>query len=147
MQFLKDLKTKISKKLERPIFSNVQTIPEEDVALLAMMCRMCRPVKVKKYLLTHVYAYYVPQSESDIDVAQEIFERNGIRMDVHFSHIIDNVGQNVLRADYMLCADKNKLLQELKKIEQKYYSLYASNKKDEKVKLLQQISDLKTKQK
>lgn len=147
MQFLKNLKAKISQRLERPIFSNVQTIPEKDVALLAVMCRMCRPVTVRKYILAHIYAYYIPQLESDIYIAQKIFEKNGIRMDVHFSHIIDNVGQNVLRTDYGLCADKDKLLHGMKRIEQKFYSLYTPEAKEEKIKLWNQVIELRTKQK
>lgn len=135
MRFLKNLKTKITSRLEKPIFSDVKTMPDEDVALLASMCKMCSPVVTKRHVFIHVldlYAYYAPQSESDINIAKDIFARNGIQMDVHNSHIFGDEKQPVLRINYAMCTNKNKLVQEMTRIKQKYYSLYIPEAKSGK---------------
>ena len=150
MQFFKNLKKRMSIRLEEPVFSNVQTIPAEDVALLGVMCRMCSPVIRKKHIFFHIfdwYAYYVPQLESDIDIARDIFARNGINMDIHFSHITGSEGQEVLCINYAWCNDKNKLVHEMAKIEKKYISLYTPEAKEEKAKLWKQVIELRQRQK
>ena len=149
MQFLKNLKEKIVARFEKTIFSDVKTMPAEDVALLGVMCRMCVPVVNKRHILVHpldLYAYYVPQLASDIDIAKEIFERNGIQMQIHYSHIVGREGQEVLRVNYAFATDKNKLVTEMNKIEQKYISLYTPGAKEEKAKLWQQVIELRQKQ-
>ncbi len=146
MQFLKNLKERISKKLEKPVFSNVQTIPDADVALLGIMCRMCAPVVTKRHIFFHIfdfYAYYAPQMESDINIAKDIFAKNGIDMNVHYSHILGGEGQEVLRINYALCNNKNKLVHEMSKIEKKYTYLYTSEAKEEKAKLYEQLIELR----
>ena len=150
MQFLKNLKEKIAAKFEKPIYSDVKTIPAEDVALLGVMCRLCVPLVNKRYIFAHpfnLYAYYVPQLASDINIAKDIFERNGIQMKVHYSHILGIEGQEVLRVNYAFATDKNKLVTEMNKIEQKYISLYTPEAKEEKSKLWQQVIKLRQNQK
>ena len=149
MKFFKNLKERIASKLEEPIYSNVQTIPEEDVALLGVMCRMCSPVVIRKHIFFHIfdlYAYYVPQLESDIDIAKDIFARNGINMKIHYSHILGSEAQNVLRINYAFCSDNNKLVNEMSKIEQKYISLYTPGAKEEKAKLWNKVISIRLKQ-
>ena len=150
MQFLKNLKDKIAAKMEKPVFSDVQTIPEQDVALLGVMCRMCSPVTTRPHIFFHLfdlYAYYVPQFEGDINIAKEIFARNGIQMNIHSSHIFGQEKQNVLRINYALCNDKNKLVHEMSKIEKKYIALYKPELKEEKAKLWNRVIELRQKQK
>ncbi len=150
MKFFKNLKAEIKSRLEKPVFSHVQTISDSDVALLAVMCRMCSPVVTKKHIFFHIfdlYAYYVPQLESDINIAKDIFEKNGIMMNFHYSHIISREGQEVLRVNYATCSDKNKLVCEMTKIEQKYVSLYTPDSKEEKAKLWEQVIKLRQNQK
>ena len=55
MQFLKNIKERIAAKLEKPVFSDVQTIPDEDLALLGIMCRMCSPVITKRHIFFHIF--------------------------------------------------------------------------------------------
>lgn len=150
MRFFKNLKTKITNRLEKPVFSDVKTMPDEDVALLAIMCKMCSPVVTKRHIFIHVldlYAYYAPQSESDINIAKDIFARNGIQMDVHDSRIFGDERQPVLRINYAMCTNKNKLVQEMTRIEQKYYSLYTAEARSEKAILWRQLMELRQNQK
>lgn len=149
MSFLKNLKEKVKTRLEKPkLYSYVKRIPANDVALLAVMCRECMPVIVKRrILITSVYAYYIPQIESDIDIAKDLFAKHGITMEKHFSHIIDHDGQEVLRANYMFCTDNDLMVKNMQNIHDKYISLYTPGKKEEKAKLLQQVMELRQNQK
>lgn len=149
MSFLKSLKEKIEKRLEKPkYFSYVERIPADDVALLAAMCRECAPVVIRrKALHTFVYAYYIPQDESYIEIAQDLFAKHGVTMEKHFSHIIDYEGQNVLRTNYMFCTDNNLLVKNMQNIREKYVSLYMPWSKEEKLKIMRKVEELKQNQK
>ena len=148
MRFFKMLNDKLKSGFQMPVFSKVKTIPEGDIALLAIMCKMCAPeVKKANILGKRFYAYYATQQESDIQIAQEIFVRNGINMSVHNSYIFGSYKEPVLRVNYALCDNDYKLNQEMRKIEQKYYSLYTPDFKSEKAKLYQQLLELRQHQK
>ena len=149
MSFLKILKEKMKKRLEEPkVFSYVKRIPADDVALLAAMCRECAPVVIRrKSLRTFVYAYYIPQDESDIAIAKNLFAKHGITMEIHFSHIIDYEGQNVLRTNYMFCTDNDLLVKNMQNIREKYVSLYMPQAKEEKLKIMRKVEELKQNQK
>ena len=109
---------------------------------------MCAPEITKNGVFGRsFYAYYATQQESDIQIAQEIFLRNGINMSVHNSYIFGLDKEPVLRVNYALCDNDYKLNQEMRKIEQKYYSLYTPGFKSEKAKLYQQLLELRQKQK
>lgn len=127
MKFLNFIEDKIKKYFDNPGI----TISEQDVDKLASMCEKCRSTVIKRgFLLNQKYAYYIPDNESNLTVAKEIFERNGIPMDVHFSYIT-GVGQNVLRINYRFFPDKENLRKEMKKIRQRSYLMQAKEIKQQ----------------
>ena len=93
MKFLNLFKSK-PKSEEKVDFS------KEDVALLASMCSFCSPYVIKRTICVTHYAYYIPHRDNDLDLAKDLFERNGIRMQVHYSFIKSRQGQYVLRMKY-----------------------------------------------
>ena len=93
MKFL-NLFNKESKPEERVDFSR------EDIDLLAFMCSFCSPYVTKKGICLAHYAYYIPHKDNDLYLAQDLFEKNGIKMQVHYSFIRSRHGQDVLRMKY-----------------------------------------------
>lgn len=139
MKFLQSIK----EKLKMPVVF----IPEQDVAILAMMCDYCNPKIRKPGLIDSYYAYYVPQYPEDIDIVKSIFERNGIHMEKHLSHVFGKDVCTVLRVKLNRVWNKNVIRNEMKKIEQKHSVLYFYAKQQEKTRLQKQIVDLRQKQK
>lgn len=139
MKFLKQIKN----KLKLPVVS----IPDQDVALLAMMCDYCNSVVKKRGLINRYYGYYVPQHDEDIDVIKSIFERNGIHMETHLSHIFGAHAQLVLRVSYDFVWNGNKIKQEMEKIEREYNDLYLFKDSEKKANLQKQVMISRQKQK
>jgi len=124
----------------------VGTISDKELVLLATMCQKCDPKVVKKSIITRCYAYYVPQHESFLESAKEIFIRNGIPMQEHWSNIMEDYEQKVLRTDYSNVKNPDILKQEMKRIKAKLDSMYETGKWLEKQELQKQIQELKEKQ-
>lgn len=121
-----------------------KAMSEQDVALLAFMCRYCKPLIIKKELFRNVcYGYYVPCKEEDINIAQEIFVKNGINMVVHNSAILGENKQKVLRINYENVSDKVAFRKEMDRIKQKNHSLYLTDTKGEFAQLEKRFSELK----
>lgn len=127
------------KSFNKPILSDVKIIPDEDIALLALMCNRCRIITFRKIFLKTKYFYYVPQSESYLDIAKNIFKKNGINMEEHFSHIIDYEGKNVLRINYTNCINNHNLYINMSNIHSKYAALFEKNAHSERQLLLNKI--------
>ena len=137
MKFLKIFKKNTQGK-------TLQAMSEQDIALLAFMCKYCKPLIVKKELFRDVYyGYYVPFKEEYINIAQKIFVKNGINMVVHNSGIDGKDKRNVLRINYNDVSEKTAFREEMEKIKQKNYSIYLSGKKEELEQLEKQVSELK----
>ena len=98
MNYIELLKTNFFDKKAKTADAN----PAQDIALLAFMCKLCKPQIVKPWLKIFFqrYAYYVPRNNDDLDLAKHLFERNGVNVSVYFSHIMGGAGQNVLRLNY-----------------------------------------------
>ena len=70
---------------------NVSVFPDfadADIKALASMCTKCRKVTKRNFLKikTHYY-YFVPQDKQQLPVANNIFQRYGINMEIHKSEI------------------------------------------------------------
>lgn len=137
----------IGNKIDRYCNETFVSLSRTDITLLAAMCKYCRSQVVKKGFFNHVYAYYIPEYEEDLEIAKQIFEKNGIHMTEHVSHILTYEGEKVLRMDYSKVLNKEHIRKELQKISKKYNSLYAVGVGQERMKLQKQIQDLRQKQK
>jgi hypothetical protein len=87
--------------------SKQTTFNEEDIALLAFMCYFCAPDVTKKGFCLKHYAYYIPDKDKDLDIAKDLFETNGVNMQIHYSFIKGRHGQYVLRMRYKNKKDYN----------------------------------------
>lgn len=138
MKFLKFLK--VWNKV-----ANVCSLSESDIDLLAFMCRLCEPKITKDGFLTRHYAYYVPQDEEDLEIAKDIFAANGIPVREHLSGILYGMAkQKVLRVDYGDVANKDKLKQEMKRIEKRCGVLMYKEENKKKIEdLFYKVQELK----
>ena len=125
----------------------VVSIPDQDVAILAMMCNYCRADVRKHGLIDRHYGYYVPLYDEDLDIAKSIFARNGVYMEKHLSNILGRSAQTVLRVNYDFLLNKNNVRQEVEKVERKFKALYLSRDNEEKVQLNGHILHLRQNQK
>ena len=118
MKFLKFIKREYKKHFSE----TVSVMSQRDVDFLVALCRYCRiMVKTYSFFTDSTYGYYVPKRESDLEVAQQIFAKSGIRMCVHDSHILDEYNKSkVLRINYNSVANPEILKQELGRIERGY---------------------------
>ena len=122
----------------------LKTIPEQDMRLLAFMCRCSEAVVVKKELFREsAYAYYIPFKEEYVSVAQKIFAKNGINMVVHNSAILGEDRQNVLRVKYKDVQDKSGLKKTMDNIRKEYYTLYVTEPNEGLLAIEQQILAMK----
>ena len=124
---------------------------EEDVALLAHMCSVCYPHVRKKglFLFSPDYAYYVPNDKSDLDLAKEIFSKNGINMELHWSRLRSDFGENVLRIEYGLRVNNDYVENTMVKIAHKHrdlYNMYSKRENQERIALKQKIAEMKKRQ-
>ena len=76
------------------------TLNDEDITLLAFMCSFCAPDVTKKGVWSKHYAYYIPTKAEYLDIAKDLFEKNGIDVQLHYSFIMSKHGQDVLRMRY-----------------------------------------------
>lgn len=81
--FKKFLKTEPANKVDTLESGDKEAMSVEyTIDLLAYMCCRCttsRYMKIGKWpLFAQEYAYYIPESDSDLGVAKELFARNGI---------------------------------------------------------------------
>ncbi len=130
------------KLLKKTILSDIQLIPDEDIALLALMCNKCSIITFRKIFLQTKYFYYVPQSESYLDIAKDIFNKNGINMEVHFSHIIDYEGRNVLRINYENCINNHNLYTNMSRIHNQSIALFEKKTHSKRQLLLNKIKTI-----
>lgn len=113
----------ILKNYIRP--ATVIPLSDEDIDKLAKMSEYCRATVTKNGIFcTKYYAYYIPQDERDIETAKKMFEQHGIRMRVHNSRIFRGYRKKVLRINYSDVANKRDFRQIMKKLEQRYTSMY-----------------------
>ena len=90
----------LKKFFKKQILPKQTMLSDEDITLLAFMCSFCAPDVTKHGICSKHYAYYATTSIYDLDIAKYLFERNGIKMQVHHSHIRSSKGQDVLRMRY-----------------------------------------------
>lgn len=143
MKFIDTLKQKLENVADSMSFTFPTSMSSEDIDLLAMMCTECRPVRLKRGLITNVYAYYIPSYEEYLPIAKSIFNKNGIKPHVHTSQMLNPEGQEVLRVNYKLCTDNNVLVDIMSKIQQRRNDLWMPNCANERFRLNEKISELK----
>lgn len=122
---------------------------KEDIGLLAQMCSGCY-MFVSKGIFSGKYAYYIPNNESDLTLAKEIFNRNNIDMQVHKSRIRNDLGEYVLRVKYNNGLNDVFIKDTMSSIYQKHIDLYSicnTKMKEERQMLRQKILELKQMQK
>lgn len=56
---------------------------DEDISLLAVMSERCLPLVVRGFILRHSYSYYILTDDSNIDIAYDIFAKNGLEMEYY----------------------------------------------------------------
>lgn len=112
---------------------------QEDIALLAFMAVMCAPDIVVGFFKRH-YAYYVPRYNCDLEIAKSIFEKNGVKVRVHFSHIYTSKGQDVLRLNYKCSKNYNYDRMFFKKISKEHGRLIPVEEDD---RLGQKVAELR----
>ena len=113
----------ILKNYVRPVLAI--PLSDEDIDKLAKMSEYCRATITKNGAFgTKCYAYYIPQDDRDIKTAKKIFAQHGIYMQVHNSRIFGGYRKKVLRINYADVANKDVLQQIMKKLEQRYISMY-----------------------
>ena len=124
---------------------DMSAFPDKYVALLASMCMVCEPSVFKRGFLgiRRVYGYYIPSSETDLNIAKALFANNGIKMQVHNSKIINYMGQDVLRVSYNRCVDSQYAYNFMRRVEQKHIFLYTKSGLEEKRLLNQKVAELK----
>jgi len=113
---------------------------EEDISLLAVICMTCRPLVTKHGFITRTYAYYVPEEEEYLGVAQYLFKKNGVETEVHFSRIINSWGQNVLRLDYNRSKNCDRDSAFFEQVRLKKKELFYAATKDEESRLKQAVN-------
>ena len=121
MKFFKFLKNK-NNGIE------VGSMSDADIESLAIMCYVCKPKVSKKGFITRYYAYYITESRDDLEIAKEVFIRNGIPVQEHMSNIMSLYKQEVLRVDYEDIKNQDKLKQVMEKIDAKRAALYTLGK-------------------
>ena len=113
----------------------------EDIVLLAAMCKLCRPKIVKGRFITREYAYFVPEDKC-IDIAKDLFAKNGIDMQIYFSYILGGAGRNVLRMNYKDSKNYNRDRDIFEKIRDKRIELFY--KDSERLRVLNQFMNQKS---
>ncbi len=108
--------------------SEVASVSDADIETLAVMCRHCEPKFSKKGFITRNYAYYVPQYEEDLEMAKNIFVKNGIPAKEYMSNIMGSRKEKVLRIDYRDVKSEDKLKHEMKRVKENMFSLFRSGK-------------------
>ena len=136
-KFLKNIKKTKDQEL---------VINAEDVAVLAYMCRVCAPCVVKRGLIPRRFAYYIPTEESDLQLAKDLFKKNGINMRVHFSHMASSKGQNALRMNYRYSKNYERDRDFFEQIKQKKRELFYNSVHEEEEHLLQRTAQLREQQ-
>ena len=115
---------------------------ESDIALLAFMCMACKPLVIKRKIMARSYAYYIPDGEEYLYVAQDLFKKNGIQPKVYFSYIVNVSGQYVLRVDYRRSKNCERDSEFFEKIKAKKREMFYGDMKDEEMRLAQMAQQL-----
>lgn len=121
---------------------------DRDVSLLAMMCMVCDPVvTIKSFfgIVKERYAYYIPNSDTELEIAKGLFSNHGIQMHVHSSRYMSGGGteQKILRAKYGILTDSDKIYRFARRIELRRLDLFKTEAIDERKILNKQIEKLK----
>lgn len=151
MNFLQKVKTDLQKIVKHEKSESVFCMSQEDVEMLALMCIRCIPIlKQRKFIFSKYYSYYVPASEKGLSVVKSMFEKNGIQMQVHYSRILSDAGQNVLRtnlAQYKNSKDVMQVIKTMQIIKNNYIYLYSPQGKQKRQELYCKLSELRQNQK
>lgn len=96
MSFIQNIKQKLVKKVPETTSENV-TFSQEDIAVLAYMSLTCKPIIVGGIFGKNVYSCYIPYDKADINLARQLFAKNGINMEKYTTTIISSDGLPALR--------------------------------------------------
>ena len=96
MSLIKNIKNKFIKTVPETVSRNV-TFSEDDIGVLAYMCLTCKPLYIAGLFGKNVYSYYIPYDKSNIDLAQSLFAKNGIKTEKHMTTMISSNGIPALR--------------------------------------------------
>ena len=117
-------------------------ISEQDIGLLAMMCAKCYPFVYKKNIFSKKYAYYFPKYKSDLILAKDIFDKNGINMQFYKSRMCNVLGEDILRVECDGSLKDDFIKSVMHRISCKHielYNMYNEKIKKERKELNQQI--------
>lgn len=129
----------------RPVLPmlTISKMSKEDIGILAMMCRFSEPVvKTGGIFIKQTYAYYVPRDEKDFDLVIKTFAKYGIKMEVHYSRIVNTLGENVLRTNYALYKNPYELTKTIENISQEYINLFTPQFRQLRLELNKRINEL-----
>lgn len=137
MEFKRLFKKQTKSDSQEPIFN------DEDIAVLAYMCLVCVPCVVKHGFIPRRFAYYIPADKNNLDIAKDLFKKNGINVHVHFSYMASSKGQNALRMNYRSSKNYEQDRIFFKEIRQKKRELFYSSVHEEEELISQKIAQLK----
>ena len=122
------------------------TVSQQDIDFLSMMCSLCSVVTKKRLILPDKnYLYYVPGFASELIPAQKLFAKYGVKMSVHNSQIIDEMGQDVLRVSYDTISNRPEILDMVEQIRVRRLNLYSQKNMASRYELRQQLEEYKRK--